>query len=348
MSLDEVNAFLDTPTGTRSTLPDRADILARIDLEALFMEHGYPQGRNKQWTCPDPQHAQSGATPPVKISVVGDRQVWYCHGCGANGSAVDLLLATGATERDALATLAARAGLSDGAPPAPAARIARTVKPAKPAGPLEPNHGRIDGPEGQTILEAYLTERHWTPEAAEAFGLTAVRNPAQGIAIRHPYRADGETVWYQDRGREGKGPKWSNPAGHPRTIHALDLAETFHIAAKSDPPHMYVVEGPADVIALWHINPGFPVIGMPGTGSVSKWAALLVGMQVLILTDPDEAGDQAGLELALAVDAAGGWGTRLRPPSDLADWLVSAGPDEVRTGIIALADLAQQRIDAAL
>ena len=63
---------------------DRDRILDSVDLASLadevLGEHHGPD-RSPTWPCPNPNHAQTGRTPPVTIfrSNTGDER-WHCHG----------------------------------------------------------------------------------------------------------------------------------------------------------------------------------------------------------------------------------------------------------------------------
>ncbi len=97
---------------------DRDRILDSVDLASLADEvlgehHG--SDRSPTWPCPNPNHAQTGSTPPVTIfrSNTGDER-WHCHGCGAGGTAIDLVMTTQNVDvREALEALAARSGISE-------------------------------------------------------------------------------------------------------------------------------------------------------------------------------------------------------------------------------------------
>ncbi|HNH39707.1 MAG TPA: hypothetical protein PK912_14785, partial [Microthrixaceae bacterium] len=97
---------------------DREALLAATDLSALADDliGGHAGStRSPMWTCPNPNHVQTGRPPPLSIfrGHQGDQR-WRCHGCGDGGSAIDLVLACkGGTVRDALEFLAERAGHRD-------------------------------------------------------------------------------------------------------------------------------------------------------------------------------------------------------------------------------------------
>ena len=80
------------------------------------------------WACPDPQHAQTGRTPPVSVfrSRRGEQR-WRCHGCGAGGTAIDLVMAVARCDvREAFDILARRSG-SQPEPAQPAHRPVATI-----------------------------------------------------------------------------------------------------------------------------------------------------------------------------------------------------------------------------
>jgi hypothetical protein len=315
---------------------DRLDLFGRVDLTAEFLAAGMTQGRNRQWSCPNPQHAQTGATPPVSIGGPNGDHLWKCHGCGVGGSVVDLYrLVRGIGTAEAFALVREKVGTPGYRPPPPRPTV-------QPVAPPDADSGRLDPDRSAEVVEDYLNRRGWIDAAAEAFGLYAVRGRFRHPRVRHPYRVAGEVRWWQDRAvyEADTGPKWDNPKNLPRMPYALDLRTTFEWAEDTDPPSIFVAEGAADVVALWHANPGAACIGIPGTKGVDQWVRGLRGLDVLIVTDPDEAGDDAAHDLAIGIHAAGGRSARLRPPVDLDDWLARVGPDGLANGLQLLANRA--------
>lgn len=315
---------------------DRLELLERVDLAAEFAAAGLAQGRNRQWPCPNPHHAQTGTTPPVSIGGPNGAHLWLCHGCGASGTVVDLYRLTRCIDTaDAFALLREKVGTPGYRPPAP--------RPAKrTTAPLDPDRDRLDGGQADEVLGIFLEARRWSTEAADVFGLYAVRGRFGRPRVRFPYRVAGEVQWWQDRAvyDVDPGPKWVNPADVDRLPYAIDLATALDWAEDTDPPSLFVAEGPADVVALWHAAPGAACIGIPGTQGVERWARLLADLGALIVTDPDEAGDRAADELAVTIHEVGGRSARLRPPADLDDWRREVGAEGLAAGLQALADAA--------
>jgi hypothetical protein len=147
---------------------DRELLLERVDLVELFEELVGPvrkEGGGWRVACPDPQHGQSGKTPPATIDATG--RLWNCHACPAKGTAIDLvMLVQGLAVGPAITFLARRVGLDSGTPlpakPSPRARADRT--------PPASDDSRSSGDAGPAELERYVAqcaERLWSPEGAE-------------------------------------------------------------------------------------------------------------------------------------------------------------------------------------
>jgi hypothetical protein len=139
---------------------DRDRILEATDLPALADELLGPRAgtaRSPTWSCPSPNHAQTGRTPPVTV-FRGRNGIerWHCHGCGAGGTAIDLLLAATTLDvRGAIEALANRAGVRDERP----LRVELRRAPPRPA-----EQPRVRDPAGLRLFVDDCAQRLWTPQ----------------------------------------------------------------------------------------------------------------------------------------------------------------------------------------
>jgi DNA primase len=305
---------------TRPLADDREELLERVDLMALFAERGLVRKPGSGWPCPNPAHAQSGATPPVSIGVVDGRQLWNCHGCGAGGSAVDLLvLLDGATQAEAFTMLRERVGVASPRPtPAPRPTpIADASRPFDDAG---------------ATLTAFLERRGWRPEVADRFGLHAVRG--RDVRIRFPFCADDQVMTWQDRAITDQGPKFLAATGRPLCLYASDLAEELEAIERSR--CAILLEGPPDVIALAHAFPG-GALALPGANNLRacRVGPTLASLDVIVAMDNDPAGEAAREALTTELHAHRCRVAHLRYPDhvkDLDDWRRSLDCDDTRLG----------------
>jgi hypothetical protein len=138
----------------RDAILDATDLPALAD-EELGGRRGI--GPSAKWRCPSLDHQQTGRTPPLSIFTGNAGQRWRCHGCGAGGTAIDLLMVSrGITPRDALELLAGRAGIS------PSAEW--TTPPSRPKRMPEPFQlPALSEPEGLRDYIEACAERLWRP-----------------------------------------------------------------------------------------------------------------------------------------------------------------------------------------
>lgn len=139
---------------------DRDRLLDSTDLPALADEllgHRTGSERSPTWPCPNPNHAQTGATPPVTVFTGRNGfQRWHCHGCGDGGTAIDLVIAVDRCNvKDALETLARRAGQA-GDDRAPCRARQRSTRPPPPP-------DRVTDPDGLAHYIDECAKRLWTP-----------------------------------------------------------------------------------------------------------------------------------------------------------------------------------------
>ena len=147
---------------------DRDAVLAAVDLPALADELLGPHAgtdRSPSWPCPNPEHPQTGRTPPTTIFT--DRfggQRFHCHGCGNRGTAIDLVMQVrGVDVRGAFAELAQRSGIPTQELASPAGH--RQRRPAR-AGALSPVS--VLSPRPVPALDDYVSvcaEALWRSEA---------------------------------------------------------------------------------------------------------------------------------------------------------------------------------------
>ncbi len=312
---------------------DREALLAAVDLadlaDDLLGAHVGPL-RSPKWHCPNPQHAQTGRTPPLSIfhSHHGEQR-WRCHGCGDGGTAIDLVVACkGGNVRDALDFLAGRVGHPDcGGDWSP---------PARPAVKRSPVDRACRDPEGLRRYVDECAERLWKPEGrAIRRWLTNVRGiPADVLDANRigadlgarrqerpdgmprdlgavlPTIAQGEVTYAQirvphpDPGR----PRYLNPtsdlAPNPRVtrMRPVDCRR----------PEVIVTEGAID--ALSAATAGYRAVGVLSAayGDEAVAAALARLRQPLILAfDADEAGQAASARLTALLEVRGRTPVRL-------------------------------------
>ena len=225
---------------------DRDAIIASTDLPALADELlGARRGtaRTPAWPCPNPQHAQTGRTPPVSVftSHRGEQR-WRCHGCGAGGTAIDLVMVCGRTDlRDALERLARRVGHQ----PSPEAWTPSKREPAMTQRPLVRGCADQEGmdryvdscaavlfsSDGQSIRR-WLTETRGLPEdvlrvnkIGADLGPRRQQRPhgmARAVGAMLPVIVEGHAVYAQVRvvHQRPDGPRYLNPtsalASNPR------------------------------------------------------------------------------------------------------------------------------------
>lgn len=311
---------------------DRDAIIAEVDLRALADELlGQHVGgeRSPSWRCPNPQHAQTGRTPPVNVftSHRGEQR-WRCHGCGDGGTAIDLVMACrGVDLREALHDLADRAGHGAQRP---------DWEPRRPVRPSsEPVRGCRDT-EGLTAYVDSCDRALWRPEGlAVRRWLTEERGlPSEVLRSNHvgadlgprsqprpdgmsrmggavlPVIAGGEVVYAQVRVLHPRPdrPRYLNPSA--------DLAPNPRLARFRPPevehPEVLITEGAID--ALSAASAGYRAVAVLSAGYPDRSVAHALSRlphALVIAFDPDDAGRQGADRLAHLL------GAELRPAAVL-------------------------------
>jgi hypothetical protein len=318
---------------------DRAALLAAIDLHALAAELLGPP-RNHRWPCPNPDHPQTGRTPPMSMFATRDGEPrWRCHGCGAGGTAIDLVMAVkGVDVRDAIDALAAHHSIR---------RTAR-YQPARDRGEnleafIAECAERLWHRDGACIRRWAMGERHLSEEALRAnrvgadVGRRSSTRPttlaAAGPALvlpTHQHTADRSVQlrllrprltgakYLSPRGGASGGPRIAVYRGRDRV-----LATTV------------VAEGPID--ALSAVTVGFNAIAVLGVAAANEHVADYLAERagrVVLAFDADVAGQTAQHRLEQLLAERGRPATCLALPegvADLNDWLANlAGPRQLQ------------------
>jgi DNA primase len=319
---------------------DRDELLARIDLEQLADELLGPhrgRARSPSWPCPLPTHAQTGRTPPVSIFRTrwGDQR-WHCHGCGACGTAIDLVMqANGVDVRDAMDWLADRSGLQLGTDRAPP-RIARRPAAPEPQAPdpriedyVAACEALLWSPAGRPAAR-WLTETRSLPEdvlRANRIGYDpgahrldrpdgVPRAPGVVLPVLDP---TGRAIFTQTR-RLGTstGPRYLNCASraapNPRIA-------TYRLGSTDAGSRCLIVcEGAFD--ALSAVTAGHHAAAVLGTALADHTVADRLSRtdrRPVIAFDADHAGDLAATRLDELLHERGAAPRRLRPPEHAGD-----------------------------
>jgi DNA primase len=325
---------------------DRDALLASVDLAALADELlGLRRGaqRSPTWACPNPSHPQTGRTPPVSVFLDrrGDQR-WACHGCGAGGTAIDLVMAVRHVGvRESLESLASWSGQ----------RPVDMSNPGVPAAPARgPSTGDLESltryardcarrlwqPSGRATREWLIAERRLPAEVLAANLVGA--DPGPGLQWRPdgvPRRAgavlpalrDGRVVYAQIR-RLNPGP------GQPRYLSIANrlapnpgFARYRPVVSRGGP--LLVTEGPIDGLAA--AAAGYDAMALFGVGGASGHAAQILartGRRIVVAFDADDAGRSATHRLSELLQREGATAALLRVPEemgDLAGWLASVG-----------------------
>jgi DNA primase len=314
-----------------------SELVARVDLAELVERYTGP-GRHRAggwlYSCPAADHPDRNPSFTVRPDRTG-KWWWRCHSqCARGGDALDLLVwLEGQSIAEAAATLRTITGTADEwKPSAP-----RKPTPApRPLAPLPTDTSRPPAEVAARLVADYCRHRGWPPEVVERWGLEVVLDTQRRPRIRHPFYAGTptgpEVRWWQDRAWPTGSPKWQAPPGQPGTLYNLAALENADLRA------VVLCEGPADTItatlALEHLGrPEAEVaaLGIPGAAAWRpEWGEWLTGLEVVLATDPDPAGD--GLAALVAADLAGKAARirRLTPRgTDLTDFTRTAGLGEL-------------------
>lgn len=345
---------------------DRDAIIAAVDLATLADELlGERRGaaRTPAWPCPNPQHAQTGRTPPVSVftSHRGEQR-WRCHGCGSGGTAIDLVMACCRTDlREALDVLARRVGHRPQSPSwTPAQRPSdRSAVPARPVGCRDPEGmdryvdecaAVLVTADGRRVRQWMTDERGLPMEVLEANKVGVDLGPRRqarpdgmprcsGAVL--PVMTDGHAVYAQVRVPHPRpdGPRYLNPTG--------DLAPNPRLAffrpAVQQHREVIVTEGTID--ALSAAAAGFRAAAVLSAAYPDQAVAHVLSRlpePLVIAFDQDDAGRAAAQRLTALLDAQQRHPANLvLPPGDVNDALVHSSDWPKELGLRVNASVAQ-------
>ena len=299
---------------------DRAAVLAATDLRSLADELLGPRKSGRSgWRCPNPDHPQTGRTPPVSIFGTPSGERWRCHGCGTGGTAIDLLVtARNLKIRDALEVLAGRAGITASQPwtPRPPAPRQPAVRPAPP---------ELVEPDGLREYVDDCARRLWLPAGRPVRDwLTRVRGiPADVLRVNRIGADPGRRIQPRPNGVPRViGPTAVFPVLHEGlVVYAQlrplflrdDLPKNLNVASRLarnpklalyEPVHpvsrcRIITEGPTDGLSA--AAGGYPaaviLAARYADDDVADRLANL-GVPLLIAFDPDQAGQHGSAQLA--------------------------------------------------
>ena len=314
----------------RSTRYDIAEIHAGVgDLaEWIGQRYGVLVGSRRGKITPTecPQHRPGHTTSAYVTHWPDGGMTFRCERCDIGPvDVIDLLVGLGdaADRGQAIRMLGETSGArTDHQPPLMAKK--RPERKPDPITPAEDSDQRPDPATAEAAKNGYLKRRRWSHDVWDHHRLEAVYRHGH-VAIRHPFRVDGDVCGWQDRMPKAfNGPKWLSAKGR-KVI-------PFNLDALKDPErgYLHIVEGPADAITLTEaLFTGYPVIAAPGAGTWRpEWGRFAKGRTVIVTGDNDEAGAKFVGKVIESVTGHANWIGSVQPPDehkDLSDWWLAEG-----------------------
>lgn len=349
---------------------ERDEVVQRTELADLCDEFLGPhkgRGPSATWPCPSTGHGpQTGRTPPVGVFQTHyGEQRWRCHGCGAGGSALDLVMQTqGLDFAAAVALLGRRSGAAERTGPRRDGpdRVLDRARPTRPVPITAPSpaieryvaecESLLWSPAGRAH-RAWLAQRGFGDEVLVANRVGADPGPRRmarpaglprgGMGVVLPVLDDhGQATYFQTRYLGHPTRRYENPAtalvgASPR------LAELRSVGPTVDSGAVVVCEGIFDALSAAQAGQrAVAVLGVaaPNQAMAEQLAQRFDTERLVVAFDGDPAG-RAGTERVVELVRSAGAGERvvvLDVPGDLNDWLRSSGgrfPGELAAAVAA-------------
>lgn len=349
---------------------ERDEVVQRTELADLCDEVLGPhkgRGPSATWPCPSTGHGpQTGRTPPVGVfrTHYGEQR-WRCHGCGAGGSALDLVMQSqgldfagavallgrrsGAAERTGLRRDGPERGFDRACPAAPAPITAPSPAIERYVAECE---ALLWSPAGRP-QRAWLAQRGFGDEVLVANRVGADPGPRRlarpaglprgGMGVVLPVLdPNGQATYFQTRYLGHPRRRYENPATALVGV-SPRLAELRSVGPAVDSGAVVVCEGIFDALSAAQAGQrAVAVLGVaaPNRAMAEQLVQRFDTERLMVAFDGDPAG-RAGAERMVELLGSAGASERvvvLDVAGDLNDWLRASGgrfPAELAAALAA-------------
>jgi len=266
----------------------------KVDVARLLVALGIDaRRRGREWWARCPLHSERTPSWSMRDDVSGNAHgVHHCLGCGAKGGPVHLVAEIRDLTYDEAAEWIAAQGLAtrEIAPLNVTVRVVGRTPPAPFKLPLGLGSGPLE--RWPSPVRRYVESRGITARQVTRWGMLYATEDRLGGRVVFPIAdEEGRLQSYSARSFDGGEPKYLTPKReeHPNSA-ALFGAATWSGRRE----RVVVVEGAIDALACERALDGAPVAALGGSEpSRDQLLALSSFERVLVVTDPDAAGDKA-------------------------------------------------------
>lgn len=264
-----------------------------------------PGGQRLVIRCPMGTHDDSH--PSTHLAATGPRAgLWRCRSCSEGGDLVTLVCVARklGSHRDPAAFRAALAWLRAEVALVPEEyRAARVVLGSAVRRPYElpPEVFLLPLPMWPSVARDYLAGRGVTAEQVlrHRIGFAVDGRKLAGRIVLPTLRADGTPASYAARSFVGEEPRYQTPGPDD----GADTSVLFGEHTWSGGRRVYVAEGGFDLLAVERaLGVGTQLAGLSGSNiSTTTMAKVSAFPEVVLVTDPDRAGNAAAAKLRAAL-----------------------------------------------